>query len=166
MFAAAINNMAAYQLLLANGATSNLKNVNGQMAKDMLLDNTKSSNQISDSYYNYNQVRQKRSSNMSPAAFILSPHLSPITPLAIPHQHQIFFPPDFSGRLLSPTMSLYRSPDMHFQIATTPLPGQYTPVPVFSPCLNECIPPHSISCGGMGYFREYSPVNMSGNGAM
>lgn len=158
MFAAALNNMAAYQLLLTNGANANLQSINQQIAQDMLPINNKSPKQAAHSCNNNSNrqgnflepSRARKSSNLiSPPTFFISPQISPVTPLAFQH-HQFFFPADFCGQIFSPaamTLCHHRSsPEMHYQIASPmppPLPSTphqfHAHVPVFSPFLNERI---------------------------
>lgn len=158
MFAAAMNNMAAYQLLLANNANVNLKNLNEETAQDIidsqkkLHNNTTTQQPIASPHPSMitlqvpDQPRHKKSPDvMSTPTIFFSPVLSPVTPLAF--HHQIFFPSDFSpGHLMSPmNFGTYRPLEM----AQTPMmqfPINFSHVPMYSPCLNERIDPSSMTC--------------------
>lgn len=172
MFAAALNNMAAYQLLLTNNANPNLKNVNQQTAQDivnslkqqnpatpqpMVTQNHPPPPMITLQPPMQQQQRPKTSSNvMSTPTFFISPMISPIAPHMAFH-HQVFFPPDFSpGRVFSPmNLNGYASPDMHYQGQPQILSpfAHVTQIPFYpSPHLNERIDPMN-GCR----FVEYNP---------
>lgn len=157
MFAAALDNMAAYQLLISNNANPNSKNVNGQTALDVIMHNKQPKGHpngngnmhqspvipapvitisqvpqqpaIINLASNLSERYRKSSGFSSSPSWFVSPNLSPLTPLS--YSHQIFFPHDFSpSRLLSPINMCPHNNHFNTFISHSPH------VPYNSPCMN------------------------------
>lgn len=153
MFAAALDNMSAYQLLLSANANPSSKNVNQHSAQDIVCYNRhpKDHNQKlpSTPVTPVNPIppllavplpRSRVSSGlMSPTpGWFFSPHVSPVSPFPYHQHHQVFFPPDFSP---GTPVAVFSPHEMHhYQGHHAQTPGFLSPFvqhPFYSPFLNE-----------------------------